>query len=97
MLRLAVDGEDHIEEEGPMGTTWRAEYKEVMSTELFLSASGYEALTGEHVDQNHIEANQSGDVKDRGQPLGGIPVENAYEEDGGHIVLHPHAGHRVHD
>ena len=45
MLRLAVDGEDHIEEEGPMGTTWRTEYKEVMSTELFLSASGYEALT----------------------------------------------------
>ncbi|MEY8260555.1 ABC transporter permease [Oscillospiraceae bacterium 50-60] len=50
MLRLAVDGEDHVEEEGPMGTTWRAEYKEIMSSELFLSASGYEALTGERVD-----------------------------------------------
>ena len=50
MIRLAVDGDNHIEEEGPMGTTWRAEYEEVMSTELFLSASGYEALTGEHVD-----------------------------------------------
>ena len=50
MLRLAVDGNDHIEEEGPMGTTWHAEYKEVMNSELFLSASGYEALTGERVD-----------------------------------------------
>ena len=50
MVRLAVDGDDHIEEEGPMGTTWHAEYKEVMNSELFLSASGYEALTGERVD-----------------------------------------------
>ena len=49
MVRLAVDGEDHIEEEGPMGVTWRKEYQEVMQSELFLSASGYEALTGEHV------------------------------------------------
>lgn len=50
MLRLAVDGDDHIEEEGPMGTTWREEYVEVMYSELFLSASGYEALTGKHVE-----------------------------------------------
>nr|WP_325232271.1 ABC transporter permease [uncultured Oscillibacter sp.] len=50
MIRLAVDGDDHVEEEGPMGTTWRAEYKEIMNSELFLSASGYEALTGERVD-----------------------------------------------
>lgn len=50
MLRLAVDGNDHIEEEGPMGTTWRTEYLEVLNSNLFLSASGYEALTGERVD-----------------------------------------------
>lgn len=50
MLRLAVDGNDHIEEEGPVGTTWRTEYLEVASSNLFLSASGYEALTGERVD-----------------------------------------------
>lgn len=50
MIRLAVDGNDHIEEEGPMGTTWRTEYLEVLSSNLFLSASGYEALTGERVD-----------------------------------------------
>lgn len=50
MIRLAVDGNDHIEEEGPMGTTWRTEYLEVLSSNLFLSASGYETLTGERVD-----------------------------------------------
>lgn len=50
MIRLAVDGNDHIEEEGPMGTTWRTEYLEVLSSNLFLSASGYEALTGGRVD-----------------------------------------------
>lgn len=50
MLRLAVDGRHHIEEEGPVGTTWRAEYLEVLSSNLFLSASGYEALTGERAD-----------------------------------------------
>ena len=50
MIRLAVDGDDHIEEEGPLGATWHEEYVEVMYSELFLSASGYEALTGERVD-----------------------------------------------
>ena len=50
MVRLAVDGDNHIEEDGPMGVTWRKEYEEVMSSELFLSASGYEALTGQRVD-----------------------------------------------
>ena len=50
MVRLAVDGDDHIEEEGPMGTTWHTEYLEVLSSDLFLSASGYEDLTGEHVE-----------------------------------------------
>ncbi len=71
MLRLAVDGEDHIEEEGPMGTTWRTEYKEVMSTELFLSASGYEALTGEHVDLAGGEIR--GIVDTEGSKLGFAP------------------------
>ena len=50
MIRLAVDGYNMIEEEGPLGATWREEYEEVMSTERFLSASGYKALTGESVD-----------------------------------------------
>lgn len=49
MLRLAVDGTTSVEEEGPLGVTWRAEYREVLKSELFLSASGYAALTGETV------------------------------------------------
>ena len=50
MLRLTVDGDNMIEEEGPMGVTWREEYEEVLLSHLFLSASGYEALTGERVE-----------------------------------------------
>lgn len=51
MLRLAVDGYEHIEEEAAMGTvTWHQAYRETVNSELFLSASGYEALTGERVD-----------------------------------------------
>ena len=76
MLRLAVDGQDHIEEEGPMGTTWRTEYKEVMSTELFLSASGYEALTGEHVDLAGGEIRGVVDVE--GSKLGFAPDMREY-------------------
>lgn len=51
MLRLAVDGREHVEEEAAMGTvTWHVEYREVLASSLFLSASGYEVLTGERVD-----------------------------------------------
>lgn len=50
MLRLAVDGLEHVEEEGPVGTTWHEEYMEIIGSERFLSASGYEALTGERAD-----------------------------------------------
>lgn len=74
MLRLAVDGDDHIEEEGPMGTTWRAEYREIMHSELFLSASGYEALTGERVDLAPGEIRGVVDVE--GSRLGFDPVKS---------------------
>ncbi|MDE7244737.1 MAG: ABC transporter permease [Oscillospiraceae bacterium] len=50
MLRLTVDGTASVEEEGPFGTTWHEEYREVLESGLFLSASGYTALTGEAVD-----------------------------------------------
>ncbi|MCI8809227.1 MAG: ABC transporter permease [Oscillibacter sp.] len=49
MLRLAIDGTASVEEDGPLGTTWHTEYQEVLSSSLFLSASGYEALTGETI------------------------------------------------
>ncbi len=71
MVRLAVDGDNFIEEEGPMGTTWREEYEEVMSSGLFLSASGYEALTGEHVDLAPGELRGVADVE--GSRLGFSP------------------------
>lgn len=74
MLRLAVDGKDHIEEEGPMGITWREENREVMSSELFLSASGYEALTGEHVELKPGEIRGVVDVE--GSRLGFSPRKN---------------------
>lgn len=74
MIRLAVDGDNHIEEEGPMGTTWHAEYEEIMYSELFLSASGYEALTGERVDLAGGEIRGIVDVE--GSKLGFDPVKS---------------------
>lgn len=50
MARLGVDGEHDVETEGPLGTTWEAVYSELNSSELFLSESGWNALTGESVD-----------------------------------------------
>ena len=50
MAILAVDGYAHIEKEGPMGVTWEKQYKEVLSSDLFLSESAYNALTGQKVD-----------------------------------------------
>ena len=50
MARLAVDGYTHVEKEGPMGVTWEKQYREVLCSDLFLSESSYNALTGEQVD-----------------------------------------------
>lgn len=55
MLRLAVDGMYHRETEGAMGTTWEQEYREQLSSALFLSESGYEALSGQQI---HLEPGQ---------------------------------------
>ena len=74
MIRLAVDGDHMIEEEGPVGTTWRTEYEEVVSSELFLSASGYEALTGEPVDLAPGEIR--GVMDTEGSRLGFVPNRN---------------------
>ena len=74
MIRLAVDGDNRIEEEGPMGTTWRTEYEEIMYSELFLSASGYEALTGERTDVAPGEIRGVVDVE--GSKLGFDPVKS---------------------
>ncbi len=50
MLRLGVDGWEHVEEDGPVGVTWHEEYLELMQSDLFLSESGYNALTGDNLD-----------------------------------------------
>ncbi|MDO4280811.1 MAG: FtsX-like permease family protein [Peptococcaceae bacterium] len=49
MLRLAVDGERSVETQTKLGTTYEDVYEEIESSNLFLSASGYEVLTGERV------------------------------------------------
>lgn len=50
MIRLAVDGTYHVEIEGKLGTTWQEAYRERLQSALFLSESGYRALTGEKID-----------------------------------------------
>ena len=50
MIRLAVDGMEHVETEGKLGITWEAVYREQLQSALFLSESGYQTLTGEEID-----------------------------------------------
>lgn len=50
MARLAVDGMEHVEQDGPMGVTWSEQYREILQSDVFLSASSYAALTGEPAD-----------------------------------------------
>ena len=50
MARLAVDGMEHVETEGTLGTTWEAVYQERQRSELFLSESAWNTLTGDHLD-----------------------------------------------
>ena len=50
MARLAVDGSRHVETEGALGTTWESVYYAQAKSDLFLSESAYNALTGEHLD-----------------------------------------------
>ena len=50
MARLAVDGTHSVETETAVGTTYDEVYEEVEQSNLFLSESGYYALSGERVD-----------------------------------------------
>lgn len=47
MIRLGVDGTQHVETETSLGTTWEPVYRELLNSELFLPESSYTALTGE--------------------------------------------------
>lgn len=46
LFRLAIDGDKHIETDTAIGTTVQTEYQEVNNSELFLSVSDYNRLTG---------------------------------------------------
>lgn len=50
MARLAIDGTRSVEEEGALGTTWRAEYCEILQSDLFLSETAWNRLTGDSLD-----------------------------------------------
>lgn len=50
LVRLAVDGVRSIETETAFGTTYEKVYTKQLQSNLFLSESGYEALSGEAVD-----------------------------------------------
>lgn len=62
MIRLAVDGNDTVEEETSMGVTWYKEYRETLCSELFISEASYTALTGETVD---LQSGQVAPIMDK--------------------------------
>ena len=47
---LGVDGEDTIETQNAVGISYRHEYRELLGSNVFLSESAYNALTGKRVD-----------------------------------------------
>lgn len=47
---LAVDGMAHIEENTKVGTVYHKEYREVLCSDVFLSETDYQRLTGETID-----------------------------------------------
>ena len=50
MVRLGIDGWEHVETETSVGVTWDSQYLELQQSELFLSESAYTAMTGEPID-----------------------------------------------
>lgn len=75
MIRLAVDGNQHVETEGKLGTTWRAEYREQLKSALFLSESGYQLLTGEEIDLEPGQIAAIMDAEGQGQGIFGGDAE----------------------
>ncbi len=53
---LAIDGNNHIETQGPVGTTYTTQYQEVFLERRFLSVSSWNTLTGENLSLNPGEA-----------------------------------------
>lgn len=46
MIRLGVDGTEHVETETALGVTWEPVYRDLNTSELFMSESSYTAITG---------------------------------------------------
>jgi hypothetical protein len=46
---LAVDGEEEVETDGALGTTYKKEYREMLQSSRFLSESAWNALTGDNL------------------------------------------------
>ena len=74
MGRLGIDGERHVEKEGPVGTTYEELYYEIAGSEIFLSESAYEALTGEEIHLNSGEIAAIMDATGSGQGVFGGTV-----------------------
>lgn len=61
MIRLGVDGTEHVETQTSLGITWEPVYTTLLLSELFLSESSYMALTGEVL---HLEPGTLGAILD---------------------------------
>lgn len=85
MARLAVDGTRHVETAGTLGTTWESVYYEQAKSDLFLSESAYNALTGGDLDLRPGEIAGIMDATGDGQGIFGGEVT---------LVTNPITGHR---
>ena len=74
MARLAVDGTRQVETEGALGATWESVYYQEVGSELFLSESAYNALTGETLDLKRGEIAAIMDATGDGQGVFGGEV-----------------------
>ncbi len=85
MARLAVDGTRQVETEGALGATWESVYYQEVGSELFLSESAYNALTGETLDLKRGEIAAIMDATGDGQGVFGGEVS---------LVTNPFTGQR---
>ncbi len=69
LARLGVDGEQQVESRGPIGTTYEVVYRDLLRSNLFLSESAYEALSGENL---NLQAGTVSTIFDREGSSGGM-------------------------
>lgn len=66
--RLGVDGQESIETKTTVGTVYTHEYRELLGSDIFLSESAYQTLTGQAVDV--LPGTVAGIFDDNGDSLG---------------------------